>query len=177
MPRGIIIIIIIIHYHKGLRCWGFLLTTPNSLGTPLRAHYSSRAFNYRVVLLLRDWVVAGGFQAPIYHISSLRVLPPFMSSLPSCPPSLCVLPPFLFFLPLCSSSLCVLPPFLSFLPSCPLMGQSLSFSTYLVISSLFVGAVHSASPPLPSRLILLVKSNIFVIVVIVVVVCRRIVVF
>jgi len=29
----------------------------------------------------------------------------------------------------------------------------MSFSTYSAISSLFVGAVHSASPPLPSRLI------------------------
>ena len=64
-------------------------------------------------------------------------------------------------LPLCPSSLCVLPPFLSFLPSCPSMRQSLSFSTYLAISSLFGGAVHSASPPLPSCLILLMKSNIF----------------
>ena len=100
------------------------------MGTPLRAHYSSRAFNYRVVLLLRDWYF-----------------------LPSCPPSLHVLPPFVSFLPLCPSSLRVLPPFLSVFPSCLSMRQSLSFSTYSAISSLCVGAVHSASPPLPSHLI------------------------
>jgi len=40
---------------KGLSVKGFYLLSLNSLGTPLRAHYSSRAFNYRVVLLLRDW--------------------------------------------------------------------------------------------------------------------------
>ena len=114
----------------------------------------------------------------VYHISSLRrVLPPFLSFLPSCPSvrqsvffstyfsaisspllgqsivPLPLLPLFVSFLPLCPSSLCVLPPFLSVFPSCLSMRQSLSFSTYSAISSLCVGAVHSASPSLPSHLI------------------------
>jgi hypothetical protein len=59
------------------------------------------------------------------------------------------------FLPSCPSPCCVLPPFMSIDEAEPvllyLLGNFLSF----------VGAVHSASPPLPSRLILSVmKSNI-----------------
>jgi hypothetical protein len=60
------------------------------------------------------------------------------------------------FPPWCASSFCVLPPFMSIDEAEPvllyLLGNFLSF----------VGAVHSASPPLPSHLILSVmKSNFF----------------
>jgi hypothetical protein len=80
---------------------------------------------------------------------------PFVSSIPSCPHSLRVLPPFVSFPPSCPSSIRVLPPFISIDEAEPvllyLLGNYLSFA----------GAVHSASPPLPSRLILSVmKSNI-----------------
>ncbi len=68
----------------------------------------------------------------VYHISSLHVLPPFVS-----------------FLPLCPSSLIVLPPFVSFLPSCPLMRQSLCFSTYSEISSPLLGQSMVPLPLLP----------------------------
>ena len=72
----------------------------------------------------------GGFhikwQATIYHISSLHVLPHFVS-----------------FLPVYLSSLCVLPPFMSIDEAEPvlfyLLGDHLSF----------VGAIHCAPPPSP----------------------------
>ena len=64
-------------------------------------------------------------------LSSIHVLPPFVSSLPSCPPSLCVLPPFVSSLPLCLSSLLVLPSFMSIDEAEPvllyLLGNFLSF--------------------------------------------------
>jgi hypothetical protein len=82
-------------------------------------------------------------------------LPPFMSFLPSCPSSLHVLPPFVSFFHPCPSSLRVLPPIMSNNDTEPVL-------LYLLGGFLsFVGVVHSASPPLPSCLILSVmKSNI-----------------
>jgi hypothetical protein len=87
---------------------------------------------------------------------SLCVLPSFvLPFLPSCHSSLHVLPPFVSSLPLCPSSLRVLPPFMSDEEAEPVL-------LYLLGGFLsFVGVVHSASPPLPSHLILSVmKSNI-----------------
>jgi len=77
-------------------------------------------------------------------IGPLPLLPPFVSFPPLCPPSRRVLPP-----------LRVLPPFMSIDEAEPVLlyflGDFLSF---------VLGAVHCASPPLPSCLILSVmKSN------------------
>ena len=63
--------------------------------------------------------------------------------LPSCLSTLRVLPPFVSFLLLCDSSLCVLPPFMSIDEAEPVL-------LYLLGDFLtFVGAVHGASPPPP----------------------------
>ena len=77
-------------------------------------------------LLLGDFLsFVGAVHSASTPPPSLRVLPPFVSFLPSCPSSLCV---------------CVLPPFMSIDEAEPvllyLLGNFLSS----------VGAVHSASP-------------------------------
>ena len=96
------------------------------MGHPLRAHYSSCAFNYSCAAT--EWLILAGDFCIVSgrHLShfiplcppSRCVPPPFVSSLPLCS-SLCVLPPFVSFFSLCPSSLFVLPPFMSFFPLCP----------------------------------------------------------
>ncbi len=93
--------------------------------------------------------------------------PPFMSSLPSCPPSLHVLPPFMSFFPLCPHSLCVLPPFVSFLPSCPSFlhahwwGRACPSLLTWQFPLFLLGQSIVPLPPSPLIWFLLMKSNIF----------------
>jgi len=87
---------------------------------------------------------------PVFYHFERLVFPPFMTSLPSCPPSLHVLPPFVSFLPSCPPSLCVLPSSLPLCPSFLHVHQSDRACPSLLTQRFplfLLGAVHSASPP------------------------------